>query len=234
MSTILIWLSERTLVLFAALIFVVLFFWLMRFQKKLRITWKEALLISLTHVVIGWSCMRLLALIEVGFDLEKAANIRLYGAIFTLPFVYYLWAKLTKRDVAKIMDIAAICVIIGAISGRLNCYTTGCCQGYVIPFLPALRWPLRELEMLFYFGFIFYYAGKIQKGKTYGQVYPVYLLGYGTLRFLSEFVREEFTTQVGVLHLAHIWSLIAMAVGAGIYIYLSKSHKKINNRANTR
>ena len=234
MNHILYWLSKHTLVLFAILIFIVLFFWFMRFQKKLQIYWKEALLMSLLHVAIGWPAMKLMALVEVGFDMEKAANIRLFGAIFTLPFVYWLWAKITKRDMATVMDLSAICVIIGAISGRLNCFTAGCCQGYPSDLLGQMRWPLRELEMIFYFAFIFLYAGKIQKGKTWGQVYPVYMFSYGLLRFLSEFVREEFTTQVGALHLAHIWSLISMGVGAGIYIYISKTQKEVKNRAKAR
>ena len=225
MQSIILWLSGHTLVSFAILIYIALFFWLMRFQKKLGITWKEAMLVSLMHVVIGWSCMELLALIEAGFDFEKAANIRLYGAIFALPFVYYAWARITARDPKMVLDIAAICVIFGAISGRMNCFTNGCCEGYPIPFLLAYRWPLREMEMIYYFLFIFCYAGKIQKGKTWGQVYPAYLIGYGTLRFLSEFVREEYTGSLGSLHLAHIWSLIAIAVGTGLYIKIAKEHR---------
>ena len=225
MRNIILWFANHTLVYFAILIFIAIFFWLVRFQKKLNLNWKEAILVSLAHVVIGWSCMRLLAYIEVGFVLEKAANIRLYGAIFVLPILYYLWAVKTKRDPKLVLDMAAICVIFGAISGRLNCFTNDCCTGYPIPFLPQFCWPLRELEMIYYFLFIFYFAGKIQKGKTWGQVYPLYLMSYGTLRFLSEFVRVEFTTQIGIFHLAHIWSLIAMAAGAGIYYKLAKSRK---------
>ena len=223
------WLSKHTLVVFAGLIFLALFFWLMRFQKKLKLGWQEVMLVSFGHVAIGWSSMILLAIIEVGFDLDKAANLRLFGAVFLLPCMYYLWARVTKRNTALVMDVAAICVIFGAISGRFNCFTSGCCNG--LPILPGsdICWPLRETELIFYVGFIGFYAGKILKGKTFGQVYGVYMVMYGTIRFLMEFVREEFTTQIGIFHLAHIWSLISVAVGAIMYYQANK--KQLNRRS---
>lgn len=158
--------------------------------------------------------MWLLALAEAGFDLEKAANIRLYGAIFVLPFLYYAWAKKTSRNIALVMDVSAICVIFGAISGRFNCLTKGCCEGITCFFNDAYRWPIREIELVYYAVFIIYFFKKIGTAKTYGQVYPIYLISYGVLRFLCEFIREEFTIKIGIIHIAQIWSLIAIAVGA--------------------
>ena len=208
------WLSSNIIVLFAVLIFLGITFWLLKFEKKLKIQWPEATLVSLIHVAVGWSCMRLLALAEVGFDLDRAANIRIYGAIFVLPFVYYAWAKKTNRSISLVMDIAAICVIIGTISGRLNCLAGGCCDGIPFFFNETYRWPIREIELVYYVTFIIYYFRKIGTQKTYGQVYPIYLISYGILRFLCELVREEFTTKIGIFHMAQIWSLIAIVVGA--------------------
>lgn len=225
MRAIIYWFSNHTLSIFAILIFIALFFWVMRFQNQLRLGWKEAVLTAFLHVAIGWPIMRLMAILEVGGDLERAANIRLYGAIFTLPILYYAAAKWTQRKVPMVMDAAAICVIIGAISGRLNCLTTGCCDGIPILADGTLRWPLRQIELLYYFSFMTIYCKKIEAGKTYGQVYPVYLLSYGILRFILEFLREEFTTQIGIFHLAHIWSLISIAVGAVVYYKVRLPHK---------
>ena len=214
---------SHPLIIFAALILIAIFLWLMKFEKKLNLKWKEALLVALVHVIVGWSCMRLLAIMEAGGDLKKAANIRLYGAIFVLPFLYYAWAKLTKRNTALVMDIAAVCVIFGAISGRLNCLTSGCCQGTLMFNSDTLRWPIRGLELIFYTIFLMYYCGKIMKRKTHGEVYSIYLISYGVLRLICEFVRVEFTTQVGVFHLAHIWSMISIAAGALLYYRVCKN-----------
>lgn len=186
----------------------------MRLEKPLRLNAKLAALIALAHVVIGWSLMRLLAIAEAGFDMEKAANIRLYGAVLVLPIFYYAFAQKTGRSIPLMMDVAAVCVIFGAISGRFNCFTKGCCQGVLFPGAENFRWPIREAELIYYAVFFVYYAGKILKKKTHGQVYPVYLLSYGILRFLCECFRVEYTAKVGIFHQAHIWSLIAIAAGA--------------------
>lgn len=222
MDKIIIWLGNHRLVLFAVLIYVALCYWMCKFHKSLNLKWREIYLVPLGHVVIGWTCMWLMALLEAGFDTEKAAAIRLYGAIFCLPWLYFAWAKLTKRKVSLVMDLSTISTICGAISGRLHCFSAGCCEG--IP-LGSIRWPIRQAELVFYVLFIIIFAGKIVKEKTYGQVYPLFLMMYGTLRFASEFVREEYTTRVGMFHLAHIWSLIAITAGIIWYVLLLKHRR---------
>lgn len=225
MREIVYWIFKRQLLLFALLIFVAIFLWLRRFEKKLNLKWQEALLVALGHVIIGWSCMRLMAYLEVGFDFEKAASMRIYGMIFALPVLYYVWAKRTKRNTALVLDVAAICVIFGCISGRLNCLTGNCCRGVLIHEGGELRWPIRELELVFYIVFLVIWCRKIYKGKTCGQVYPIYLITYGILRFICEWRREEFTTQIGILRLAHIWSLIAVAAGIIMYTTWKKNRR---------
>lgn len=222
MDNVLIWLRTHPLVTFAVLIYIALCYWMCKFKERLNLRWLEIYLVPLGHVVIGWTCMWLMALLEVGFDLEKAAAIRLFGAYFSLPLVYYAWARLTKRDVSTVMDLASISLVCGAISGRLHCLTTGCCKGILAG---SFRWPIRELELGFYFLFILIFAGRIVKRKTYGQMYPVLLILYGILRFLCEFVREEYTTRLGALHLAHLWSLLAIVAGTVWYLLLLKKRK---------
>lgn len=220
-----VWQDSNSLPIFAILILIALFYWLLKFQDRLNLRWKEALLIAVAHVVIGWSAMRLLAILEAGGNIKEAANMRLYGAIFLLPVLYYIWAKRTKRDILLTLDVAAICVIFGAVSGRLNCLTSGCCKGIPIYFGLEIRWPLRELELIYYAVFIVIYGMRIFRKKTHGEVYGIYLITYGALRFLSEFVRAEHTGNIGFLHLAHIWSLLAIATGAVMYYIVRKKDK---------
>ena len=227
------WFVKHNLAIFALLIFVANTFWVLKFEKRLKIKLHEGIIISLVHVILGWTCMKLLALIEVGFDFEKAANMRLFGAVFVLPILYYLWAKKTDKDIHLTSDMSAICVIFGAISGRLNCMTQGCCQGILFPFDFCERWPLRETELVFYFLFIIIFAGRILKGKTNGEVYPVYMISYGIIRFVCEFFREEFTTQVGVLHLAHIWAVLSVIIGL-IWLWYIKTEQSKNRRHATK
>lgn len=198
-------------------------------HKVIEIKWYEALVIALLHDMVGYAAMRLLAIIEVGGDISRAANMRLFGAVFLLPVLYYLWAKIRKHDKAVVMDIASICLAIGLISGRLNCLTSGCCAGSLISAESGLRWPIREIELVFYIAFIAWYCPKILRRETKGQVYPVFLISYGLLRFVLEWFRVEYSG-IGNLHFGTIWSIASILLGMSIYADLKPSKSKKRGR----
>ena len=213
------------LAIFLLLSVVMLFVWLMKYQKKLGIKWQEAGVLSICHIIVGLMCAKFWALLEVGFRLEEAAPLRLYGPVFIMPVLYYLYAKFTNRNLPLMMDVITINIIIGLVGGRLNCFYAGCCTGALILPNGTMRWPLRELEMAFYIIFAACYCGKILRNRTRGEVFSVYLMCYGALRFVCEFAREEYTGSVGFVHFAHIWSLIAIAVGAVMYIKTRRNNQ---------
>lgn len=221
------WMKEHELLLFAIGIVVVNFVWLMLCRKKLNIRWYAALLIALLHDVVGYTAMRLLAIIEVGGDISRAANMRLFGAVFVLPLLYCLWARFFKHDKALVMDIAAICLSVGLIFGRVNCLFSGCCAGTLIPGSAVLHWPLRETELVYYGLFIAWYAPKILRGQTKGEAYPVFMISYGVLRFILEWFRVEYSG-FGVLHFGTIWSIISIMMG--LSIYFSQREKERNKK----
>lgn len=208
--------------------------WWLKFQEQLNITFGEALILAVGHFVVGVITMKIWAILEVGGDIQNAANMRLYGALFLMTPLYYLWAKLTKRNIPLAMDVVSVCIIGGLVAGRINCLISGCCEGLPLFYGSEMRWPLREIELIYCAIFVVIAVPKVLKKCSYGLGVPTFMVSYGMLRFVMEWVREEYTGSLGNFHLAHIWSLISIVVGAGIYIYLSKSHKKINNRANTR
>ena len=181
--------------------------------------------VALLHDVVGYTAMRLLAIIEVGGDLSRAANMRLFGAVFLLPLFYYFGAKLFKRNTAVVMDISAVCLTIGLIFGRFDCLVGGCCAGMRFP-IGSLHWPLREIELIYYVAFLLYYCTRIHHGKTHGEVYPIFMITYGILRFLLEWFRVEYTTSIGALHLAHIWALICFMLGLSVYETLKEKRQK--------
>ena len=225
MQSIVVWIQQHILFMFAIGIVACNFAWLMVCRKKLNIKWYVALIIAILHDVIGYTAMRLWAIIEVGGNLGKAANMRLFGAVFVLPLFYYLGAKLFKRGTSYVMDIAAVCLTIGLIWGRIDCLVSGCCAGMRFPSV-TLHWPLREIELLYYGAFLLYYCPRIYQGKTHGEVYSIFMIASGALRFILEWFRVEYTTSIGGLHLAHIWALISFMLGLSIYGALMEKRKK--------
>ena len=199
--------------------------WWLKFQKKLNIKWYWAPILSVIHYAFSLIFIKFWALLEVGFVAENAANMRLYGAIFLLPIVYYAGAKLTKRDVSLVMDMLSVCAAIGLLLVRVNCLIAGCCDGICITPETTARWPLVEMEMIVCILVILYYWQRVYKAKTNGTAYPTVILVYSIFRFIIEWVREEYTGQIWIFHLAHIWALISIVLSA-IAIYLIRNHQK--------
>lgn len=199
--------------------------WWLKFEKKLNMKWYWAPILSFLYFVVSLIAVKTLALIEVGFDVEKAANMRLYGAIFVLPELSYFIAKLTKRDPALVVDIMGVCATIGLFAVRINCLIAGCCDGILITPGGEARWPLVEMEMLLCVVLCLYFWNKVYTRQTKGTAYPIIILIYGIFRFIIEWVREEYTGEIWIFHLAHIWSLIAI-LGSIIAIYLINKYNK--------
>lgn len=207
--------------------------WWLKFQKKLNMKWYWAPILSIAYFVVSLISVKLLALVEVGFDFQKAANMRLYGAIFVLPWLSYLVAKLTKRDPALVVDVMGVCATIGLFAVRINCLIKGCCGGVLITPDSTVRWPLVEMEMILCVVLCLLFWNKVYKRKTKGEAYPIIIFVYGIFRFIIEWAREEYTGQIGIFHSAHIWSLLAI-IGSAIAIWLIKRHNMKNNKPHSK
>ena len=190
------------------------FLWLMLCKERLRIKWYAALPIAVLHTICGVLCVKVFAVVEVGFDMSKAGSMSLFGGIFILPLFYYLGAKLTRRKPAEVFDVFTICMIFTLMCARFNCIFSGCCAGKVIPGM-SIRWPTRELEILFYIVLLFWLGRPVRQSKRVGMIYPLYMIAYGAFRFLTEWLRAYETASP--LHRGHVWGLITLALGLSIY-----------------
>ena len=208
--------------------------WWLKFQKKLNMKWYWAPIFSFMVFILGVIGGKMLALVEAGFNTELAANRRIWGSILLLIVVIGIVAKLTKRDFAHAYDISAVATLIAGIIVRIACLVDGCCGG--IPIVPGgtFRWPLVEMEMLLDIILVIYFWNRVYKGKTKGLAYPTFVLIYGIFRFVIEWLRDEYTGQLGPCNLAHIWSLLAI-IGATIVILLIKRHNiKMDNKPHSK
>lgn len=190
------------------------FIWLLLCKERLRIKWPAALLLAVLHTVCGVLCVKAFAVVEVGFDMSKAGNMSLFGGVFFLPLLYFLGAKITRRRMADVFDVFAICMIFTLMCARFNCILSGCCTGKVIPGL-SVHWPTRELEILFYIALLFWLGRSVRKCERVGLIYPLYMIAYGAFRFLTEWLRTYETASP--LHRGHVWALITLALGLSIY-----------------
>ena len=223
MSQIAGWISGHTLTVLLAVGTVFTCLWLLRFRRPLRVSVPAAIALALGHTLYGVLAVSLFAIIEGMGAPASVGNMSLFGGVFFMPVAYYAAARLTRRDTAMVFDVCTICLIFTLFCARFNCILAGCCRGMVIPGTDGLRWPTRELELVFYAVLLLVLARRVLAGKSRGLSYPIYMMAYGVFRFIVETFRES--SSQSLFHIAHLWALVSLCVGASFYFQLHKKKK---------
>lgn len=223
------WLSDHALILLLGCGTLFNVYWLHRCRERLHLRWLSVLLLSVLHTVLGVLSVKVFALFETG----NFSNMSLFGGVFFMPLFYWGVAKLAKQKAADVFDVFTICLVFTLMCARLNCIISGCCLGAHIPIegLTHLRFPTRELELLFYVLLLSRLWRKVVTGSARGMIYPIYMIAYGIFRFVTETLRFSDRTD-SILHVSHLWALLSLGIGISIYGELRKKEKKTGGRRN--
>lgn len=223
------WLSDHALILLLGCGTLFNVYWLHRCRERLHLRWLSVLLLSVLHTVLGVLSVKVFALFETG----NFSNMSLFGGVFFMPLFYWGVAKLAKQKTADVFDVFTICLVFTLMCARLNCIISGCCLGAHIPIegLTHLRFPTRELELLFYVLLLSRLWRKVLSGSARGMIYPIYMISYGIFRFVTETLRFSDRTN-SILHVSHLWALLSLGIGISIYGELRKKEKKTGGRRN--
>ncbi len=157
-----------------------------------------------------------------GKELSPGA-ISTYGVYFICPVILLLIAKLMKLNGKAVMDTFAQYAMPSLFFLRCNCLFAGCCGGRLIPGT-ELHWPTRQAELLFYAAFLCFLLYREKRGAIEGTGFPLLMAVYGAFRFVEEWFREG--TGTSLVHLAHLWSLLALIIGLGVYFELNSIKAK--------
>lgn len=223
------WLTDRALFILLGCGTLFNVYWLHRCRERLHLRWLSVLLLSVLHTVLGVLSVKVFALFETG----NFSNMSLFGGVFFMPLFYWGVAKLAKQKAADVFDVFTICLVFTLMCARLNCMISGCCLGAHIPIegLTHLRFPTRELELLFYVLLLSRLWRKVLSGSARGMIYPIYMISYGIFRFVTETLRFSDRTN-SILHVSHLWALLSLGIGISIYGELQKKEKKTGGRRN--
>ena len=221
------WLSDHALILLLGCGTLFNVYWLHRCRERLHLRWLSVLLLSVLHTVLGVLSVKVFALFETG----NFSNMSLFGGVFFMPLFYWGVAKLAKQKAADVFDVFTICLVFTLMCARLNCMISGCCLGAHIPIegLTHLRFPTRELELIFYVILLSRLWRKVLSGSARGMIYPIYMISYGIFRFVTETLRFSDRTD-SILHVSHLWALLSLGIGISIYGELRKKEKKTGGR----
>lgn len=199
--------------------------WRRRDSLGLKRPWQIVLICAAFSVFSVLSAILFAALESLlGGQSPSFGAISTYGVYLICPFLVLLLSKALKRNPRSVFDAYAFYALPSLFLLRCNCLWSGCCGGRFIPGSGSLHWPTREAEMIFYAAMLLLLLFRERRGVPPGTAFPVLMFSYGAFRFVEEWFREGSGTSL--VHLAHLWSIIALVVGLGFYLELNKASQK--------
>ena len=148
-----------------------------------------------------------------------------YGAVFIVPLLFLLIAKILRVPYAHLLDLCAPAECVMLVLMKILCLTEGCCGGRVL-WVDAngteVIFPSQLAELMSAFVVFTVLMILAYREKNRGMIYPWYLVLYGATRFTLNFFREEWVTTSHFVPLGTIWSVIAFIIGMGILLFYKK------------
>ncbi len=171
----------------------------------------------------------------------------LIGGLVAFVILMKYFYKEENKDMRKILNTVITGVVLAHAFGRIGCFAAGCCfgiptdsflgvvfpQGHAAEAFPGIAiFPTQLFESAFLF-ILFFLLNKVKSFK-YIEL-EVYLVAYGTWRFLVEFIRGDdrgtlfgfITTQYNVFPTpSQYLSLLMIIFGVYLIIKRKKADKK--------
>jgi phosphatidylglycerol---prolipoprotein diacylglyceryl transferase len=160
-----------------------------------------------------------------------------YGGLIGATIAAIGYTRWKKLPTWKLADALAPSVSLGHAFGRLGCLMTGCCFGskcelpwaikfpYGHPSHPTPVHPVQVYEALLNISLYAGLAWLYRRKRFDGQIFALYLLGYGCVRAFVELFRGDYPERqmTGFMTPAHWVSLIILAAGTALYIWRKKT-----------
>ena len=204
---------------------------LILYRKAYGFSFKRAVLISVITYPILFFSMYFITWVENGFKGWGDNNIvRIY---MWAPLLMLLFSKIFKVEFGRMCDYFAPSFALSHAIGHIGCPFAGCCHGYPCswgiynPVQHERLFPIQWIECLGALILCIYlviYARK--KGfECRGKVLALFLILYGSSRFIFEFFRDNTKLFWGISELA-IWALLAFFTGCVmLLIILRREHQ---------
>lgn len=121
------------------------------------------------------------------------------GAIIALILFYFLYVRRRFGEKAdSVIDAAILAVPLGQAVGRIGCFLEGCCYGR--PLSGSVLHPVQLYESALNILNFLWLLRIYRKRKFPGQVFARYLVHYGVIRFLLEYLRGDVVFLFGGPH----------------------------------
>ena len=158
-------------------------------RKQYSLTVFSAICFPLVLLLCGISGAKLLFFIESGFT--SFGGMSFFGSVFLVLLLMPLFGLMFRLKPLQSLDACAPCVASIIAFMRFGCYCAKCCGGVLCTFgTRSFRWPTQLIEG---FGDMLILAVLLlleRRETKRGLLYPIFLLSYGSMRFVIEFLRD--------------------------------------------
>jgi phosphatidylglycerol:prolipoprotein diacylglycerol transferase len=152
------------------------------------------------------------------------------GLLLAIPGGVW-FVRRRRLDMGRVADIAAPCIMLGLMFGRVGCFLNGCCYGVPTASFSGVHFPghlgpvhptqLYEAAGALLLAAVLYIAlrrraaaGRAGRGELFGWM----LVGYGILRFVLEIYRDDPRGGLGPLSTSQIISIPLLVIGAVVIV----------------
>lgn len=195
-------------------------------RKRYEYNVTKSLVIPVLFLMVTFIGGKLMYVIE-NFNTVKDNGIQLngmslFGAIFLFPIVTFAVSIFSRIDFAEMLDYCTPFGIVLLSCTRTGCFINGCCGATTIwqDGRPIIL-PVQLIEVMFDL-IILEVCRYIEKTKfESGLMYPVFMILYGTCRFVLEFMRKT-PKSILIFSNGQIFAVVCIILGALLYGYFYK------------
>jgi len=200
--------SQTVYLAFMWVTYLVIIAFLVAYRKHYGLSLKQGFLIPAIAFPPAYLMLLVVSWAEHGFTQWGANNmVRIF---VLLPIVAVIAAKIIHVPFNTVADYIAPAVSMIQAFGHLVCPVAGCCYGYPCDWgfwnrqTGDYRFPNQWLECLVALIIVFLCMGYAKRHHYdgSGRVYPLFLLLFGSTRFLLEFLRDNEKLFWGISELA--------------------------------
>ncbi len=200
--------SQTVYLAFMWVTYLVIITFLVCYRKRYNLTLKQGFLIPAIAFPPAYLMLLVVSWAENGFTNWGSNNmVRIF---VLLPVVALVASRIVHLPFSTISDYIAPAMAMIQTFGHLVCPVTGCCHGYPCDWgfwnrqTRDYRFPNQWLECLVALLVVIsctHYAKRHHYDGN-GRVYPLFLILFGSTRFLLEFLRDNDKLFLGISNLA--------------------------------
>ncbi len=183
----------------------------------------------LVYVLLNWRDYAATPWSIIGVGGWERQGLTIHGGLLGGVAAGWIMARRLRLRFWMLADLYARALAIALGIGRIGCLLAGCCFGRLTGgdwgcttvYAPGLRHPSQLYETFLLTLLFIYLSWRMGKPRRLGQLFGLFVAGYGIARFLAEFFREGERVAAG-LTLGQLVSLGLLLLGAAIW-YLRRN-----------